>query len=181
MSRRDHIVIAAAAAVAASAITVVVSPQVASADVTGWDWRSAGVLQQGSLQNAVGFWQTLGVDMSKGGPLCPGSYYDGIFGAKTVGLTKRIQTDIAGVTPTGVVSLSTWYATQNSHAPGGFLRLGRISGTDNGDFSFYNGTSEAALYWQGSTGTHLWKFSPPGAGTYINATTARTMGSYSAC
>lgn len=170
--------------VSTAAGIVVDSPSV-SADMTSFAWSSAGQIQSGTNSNVVGFWQTVGQFQGTSGCPGPSLFIDGKFGAKTVAQTKAMQNELA--TPvqqqTGVVSIATWTAVQNGIAPGVGARLNRVDGVPggHGHYGYYNGgaDSSANLYWQGyDTGTHGWKFLPPGAANYLVATTARTMGTY---
>jgi hypothetical protein len=152
--------------------------QAVFADLTGFDWSATGgQLQIGVSQNVVGFWQTLGHGMST----CSGTfYYDGIYGTQTRDLTKIMKRDLLNApNPDGIVYTGTWGKIQDALDDLGSLRLQRSSGNpgQNGFFTYYNGQPEAAqLYWQGNnTGSHIWKFKPPSASDYLQATTAHTM------
>jgi|CXWL01.1.fsa_nt_gi hypothetical protein len=183
MSNRARLV--AAVTLLATGSTIAVDTSTVSADITGYAWSSAGTIQFGTNSNMVGFWQSVGE--YQGTPICPGTNsVDGRFYTKTVAQTKAMQLELA--TPpqpqTGVVNAQSWLAVQNGIVvETGAPRLNRTSGLSgyHGTFGYYNGgaNSSADLYWQGAdTGTQTWKFLPPGASSYLVATTARTMGSY---
>lgn len=155
-------------------------------------WSAPGhTLQYGSNSNMVGFWQTVGYTQV----ICPGGYYDGVYGSNTTAQTQQMQVSLPTpgvyVPATGVVDAHTWNAVEGAwaQAPGtanNFTRLsplgpGQINGTP-GNYGYYGGSGgpEASLAW-GNSGGPTWKFQVYGTSSWFNASTGNTMGSTSAC
>lgn len=167
--------------------------QVGSAHLWAYGWSSSGhtvSTSSNSYSNMVGFVQTVGADQR----VCPGGYYDGIFGTNTKAQVKRMQNDLptpgTSITVDGVVGSQTWNAVQNAWVsaigtPNNIRRLiplGGITWGQTGNYYYYGGgESYPDLAWGMSGGNPIWKFKVPGTSSWYSATTSRTMGSTSAC
>lgn len=161
----------------------------ASAHLNNFYWSAGGhTLQNGSQSNMVGFWQAIGYTQG----VCPGGFYDGIYGPNTVQKTIRMQQELAtpgtSIPATGIVNAATWNGVQGAWfqaigTPNNFQRLQPLGTSPGspGNYYYYGGASgNVDLAW-GNSGGPIWKFKVPGTNSWFDASSSRTMGSFSAC